>query len=232
MCHHKDSPDLASHFFEIFGRIPVHARSHVRTLISLPPLPSHSTSAYWTGGLIAIFTADTSGTGPKETSSLYVLVHETGHALDFSGGYSDSPLSSSQNWQNAYNQDSKVPDDYAQTNFAEDLAQNTVVATFDLNVPGGLATLPGNYDWSSINHQYELVKKEQGDAGGLLKPGGNCTARLENSKLVKIPTSRKMGRAMRGMTTMEGKPNVDLAEGLEVINPPEGHSTEGTCLQH
>ena len=229
MCHHKDSPDPAWHFFENFGRIPVHARSRVRSLISLPDTGDHG---YYLNGFIALFdTGTASGTGKKVWSYLFLITHEVGHALDFSNAYADKPLSSSQNWKNAYDQDSKVPDSYAQTNFAEDLAQNTVVAAFDLNVPGGLATLPGNRDWSSFHHQYELVKKEQGDAGGLLRPGGNCTQRLQNSKVVQVPTSRKMGRDMRGMTMMEGKPNVDLAEGLEIIPPPKG-STMGTCLQH
>ena len=232
MCHHKDSPDVVWYFFEIFGRIPVRARSHVRTLISFPPLPTGGILGYYTNGLIAIITSDDSGTGPKETSRLHILLHEVGHALDWGNAYADKSLSALQNWKNAYDQDSKVPDYYAQTNFAEDLAQNTVVAAFDVNVPGGLATLSGNIDWSSIHHQYELISKEQGDAGGLLKPGGTCTKRMENSKLVQVPTSRKRATAMRGMTMMEGKPNLDLAEGLEIIPAPKGRSSEGICLQH
>ena len=185
---------------------------------------------------------------------LYVMIHELGHALDYSGAYADKPLSTSKNWENAYNQDSKVPDPYARTNFQEDIAQNTVIAAFDLNVPGGLQAFPGRRDWSSIQHQYEIIKKEQADAGNLLIPGGTCTQRLENSQPLRIPTKKSRGSTRRRSDTdeavdstpgfyeliedaskvkrtsmLKGKPNVELAEGLKIIHLPKNMSTEPTC---
>ena len=157
-------------------------------------------------------------------SSLNVMMHEVGHSLDLSA-YPDSPLSLSETWKTAYNQDSDVPDQYAASTPLEDVAQSTVVATYDLVVPGGLGNM--KHDWHSIQHQYELIKKEQGGAGNLLLPGGQCTARLENSEMVHVP-SKKIRRVPRGVTVMKGKPKVDLAEGLEVI-PPTEFSTENNC---
>ena len=140
-------------------------------------------------GYIAIFGDGYASSLHHEWHVLHIMLHEVGHALDFTA-YADNVLSKSKNWENAYNQDSKVVDDYARVNFAEDVAQNTVVAAFDLNVPEGLRTFPGDHYWSSIQHQYELVKKEQADAGNLLIPGGMCTQRLENSRPVPIPTKK------------------------------------------
>ena len=165
--------------------------------------------------------------GHKEWAFIYVILHEVGHALDFFA-YPDPPLSSSKEWEDAYNADSKVPDSYSQKNIKEDLAQTTVVAAYDLLVPVGLATFPGNRDWSTIHHQYELIKKKQAEAGGLLLPGGTCSKRLRNANVVKIPTEGKARRA----TMLKGKPNVELAPGLEIIEPHGDYSTEGSCISH
>ena len=88
--------------------------------------------------------------------------------------YEVNTLSSLQEWKNAYIQDSKIADIYAGKSWAEDVAQNTIVAAHDLLVPdGGLAKFSGNLDWSSDYHQYELVRKRQGDAVDVLLPD-NC----------------------------------------------------------
>ena len=181
------------------------------------------------------------------------MMHEVGHSLD-AHAYPGSSLSCSPKWQAAYDQDSKVPDNYARTNFVEDVAQNTVIAAYDLNVPnGGLGTI--QQDWHSIHNQYELVKKEQAAAGDLLKPGGKCTQRLNNSQPVKMSKARRAvvrsgvlplnidvheemavvkRRSVpseswaRKITVIEGKPDVNLAKGLEVIEPGPFFSTEDT----
>ena len=141
-------------------------------------------------GYIAIFGDGYASSPHHEWHVLYIMIHELGHALDYTGAYADKMLSSSKNWQNAYNGDSKILDDFAKYNFQEDLAQETIVAAYDLNVAGGLGAFPERRDWSSIQNQYELVKKEQADAGNLLIPGGTCTQRLENSQPVQIPTKK------------------------------------------
>ena len=85
-------------------------------------------------------------------------------------------------------------------------------------------------DWHSIQHQYELIRKEQAEAdtSNLLIPGGECVHRLENSNPVRIPTM-KTRNASRGIKVVKGKPNTDLAEGLAVIVPSMEFSTEDTC---
>lgn len=76
------------------------------------------------------------------------MVHETAHAVDLNGGYSGVVLSGSDIWNSNYALDSHVPDTYSQTDTVEDVAQNTVVAVLDVNVPGpngGFATIEPNW---------------------------------------------------------------------------------------
>lgn len=215
LCHHKDSPDPAWHFFEYFGRIPVRARSHVKSVMSFPSQPTNpNVRGIYSGGLVLMFGYGTAHSVGHEWSLLSIMLHEVGHALDDTA-YADRPLSSSKNWESAYNQDSKVPDAYSKTNFVEDVAQNTLVAAFDLNVPGGLRTFPGDRDWSSIQHQYELLKNEQGEAGNLLIPGGKCTARIENSQPVKIPTMKTRATTRRQSLS----PDMNLEDELDTDEP-------------
>ena len=166
--------------------------------------------------------------GHHDWSSLTVMLHEVGHSLDRTA-YRSSQLSSSDKWRSAYDEDSKVPDAYAGTSFREDVAQNTVIATYDLVVPGGLGGM--KEDWQSIRHQYELIKTEQAGAltSNLLIPGGQCVYRAPNSQAVKISDKRRTRRAMRGVTVMQGKPNTDLGEGIEVLVPSGNFSTESLC---
>ncbi|KAL8991624.1 MAG: hypothetical protein Q9169_007808, partial [Polycauliona sp. 2 TL-2023] len=62
-------------------------------------------------------------------------------------------------WTNEYNQDSAVPDPYAQTNQVENVAQNTAVTTYERNVPGGFFGL--NPNANRIFHQYATVDTQQ-----------------------------------------------------------------------
>ncbi|KAL8634692.1 MAG: hypothetical protein Q9228_007727 [Teloschistes exilis] len=160
MCRHKSSPDPLINMIDLFGRLPVHTRQYVRHMIALPdPAGGH---AYNSNGNIALFN--------RIDGDLTVFIHESGHSLDLLGAYADKPLSSSANWLNNYNQDTAVPDPYAQTNQVENVAQNTVVDSYNLNVPGLFAGVePG---WQQIFHQFATVQTEQRNAGDLLVPGG------------------------------------------------------------
>lgn len=89
--------------------------------------------AYNSNGSIAMFN--------HINGDLTVFIHEPGCSLDLLGAYKDKPLSSSSNWIDNYNQDTNVPDPYAQTNQIENVAQNTVVGTFNENMPGGFDTV-------------------------------------------------------------------------------------------
>lgn len=212
MCYHKNSNGPLDDLVNRFGRLPVHTRQYVRHVITLP---SANAYAYNSGGNIAFF-----GT---TLSDLNVHVHESAHSLDLLNAYPDKPLSSSQRWQRAYNQDSAVPDPYAQTNQVENVAQNTVVATFDRNVPGGF---PGkNPNANRIHNQYTTVVDEQREAGKLLIPGGQCTSRLQNSPAVPVgPGSTEAAE----VEAAGGAPDVSLPAGLAVVAPKE-FNTNGTC---
>ncbi|KAL8745275.1 MAG: hypothetical protein Q9190_002581 [Brigantiaea leucoxantha] len=199
---------------DLFGRLPVHTRQWVRHMIALPdPNGGH---AYNSNGNIAMFN--------RINGDLTVFIHESGHSLDLLGAYADKPLSSSQNWLNNYNQDSNVPDPYAQTNQVENVAQNTVVDSYNLNVPNGFAGIEPN--WGNIFHQFATVQTEQRNAGNLLVPGGTCGARLTNS--APVPQSGTSKRWLQGRFAMGVKPDVSLAPGLKVI-PSKEFSTEKSC---
>ncbi|KAI4194460.1 MAG: hypothetical protein LQ350_007759 [Teloschistes chrysophthalmus] len=165
----------------------------------------------------------TSLSSTASTVTLTVFIHESGHSLDLLGAYADKPLSASQNWLDNYNQDSAVPDPYAQTNQVENVAQNTVVDSYNLNVPGGFGGLePG---WQKMFHQYATVQTEQRNAGNLLVPGGTCTSRLVNSAPV-----MQAGKRRRG-TFLGSKPNIALPSDENVI-PAKEFSTPSTCDLH
>ncbi|KAL9595275.1 MAG: hypothetical protein Q9179_005044 [Wetmoreana sp. 5 TL-2023] len=197
ICYHKNSAAPLSSLVDRFGRLPVPTRQFVRHVISLP---SANGNAYNSGGNIAFF--------GSTIDNLNVHLHEAAHSLDLLGAYKDKPLSSSANWINNYNQDSAVPDNYAQTDQDENVAQNTVVDTYQRNVPGGFTGL--NPNANKIFHQYATVDTEQREAGNLLIPGGKCTLRLANSDPVPIN-----GAALR--VTAADKPNVALPADISSI---------------
>ncbi|KAL9043820.1 MAG: hypothetical protein Q9214_003004 [Letrouitia sp. 1 TL-2023] len=186
----------------------VHYDDYVRHVVSLPAAGG---SAYNDGGNIAFF-----GT---TLSNINVHVHEAAHSLDLLGAYKDKPLSSSTNWINNYNQDSAVPDPYAQTNQIENVAQNTVVDTYQRNVPGGFSGL--NPNANRIFHQYATVDTEQREAGNLLIPGGTCTVRLANSS--PVPVSGAASRVAAAQA-----PNVALPTGLQTVTAKD-FNTKDSC---
>ena len=99
-----------------FGYVPAFIRKWTDFITSGSPNICVKTgaAAYSTG---ASTTFCQSGMAPS------VYVHEATHNYDFrSGG-----LSSRQEWRDAVNSDSCVPDSYADVNLVEDFAQNAVV---------------------------------------------------------------------------------------------------------
>ena len=187
-------------------------------------LPADYDDGYNTNNFIVI--RNQQRDGHHDWSSLTVMMHEVGHSLDLSA-YRNSPLSSTDLWHSAYNNDSKVPDAYASQNFLENVAQNTVIATYDLVVRGGLGNM--DQDWHSIQHQYELIRKEQAEAdtSNLLIPGGECVHRLNNSQALPMPTTKIRKIARRTKMPRE-RPNTDLADGMAVIVSSVNFSTKDT----
>lgn len=220
LCRHKDSPNPISYLIDRFGRVPVRSRSYVRHVVDLPDLsPSPNTNAYSDNDNIVLIN--------KADTILAVLVHETGHSLDGHGVFQKKQgqgrFSDTRAWSDAIGKDSKVPDGYAQSNTAEDVAQNIVVAAYDLNVPGGLPKV--QKDWKTIYNQYSLIKtlaNEAGqaypDPGNILKSGGRCGKRLTNSQPVRAvkPILGKGAIQARGR---DQAPDVSLPDHIEVIEP-------------
>ncbi|KAI4250142.1 MAG: hypothetical protein L6R40_000314 [Gallowayella cf. fulva] len=211
VCVHKKSIMSIDTLADLFGRVPVRSRSYIRHVLSIPDAYGN---AYNVGDNIALKQIGADG--------LEVLIHEVGHSLD-AHAYSE-PLSSSQHWDDEYKKDSHVPDPYSGTNFAEDVAQSTVLAAYNAVVPGGFGGIEP--EWQKVHHQYATVQTLQRFAGNLLVPGGWCKNRLANSKTVPVP-KRKMMLRGRWIGARSEKPDTSVPEGIEVIEPLDFDS--GIC---
>lgn len=203
-CRHKDSPLSQASMVDTFGRVPVGLRSYIRHMIALPGTES----------------AGSAGDNVQMNGNLEitVYVHEIahsvdGHAFDPSLG---QPFSNGQVWLDNYNQDSAVPDSYAQSSQQENFAQQTVVALYDKVVPGGIGNIQPN--WNAIFHQFATV---QGYLGDKLLPGGTCSGRLTNSEPVAASSSAKI------RLSMANKPNVEPSGNVtEIKSVPMGSAIE------
>lgn len=71
----------------LFGRVPIQMRQYVRNVIDVPGDNGHA------------FEIDQAITFVRPVDDMIAtVIHETGHALDFGGAYSQVPLSSSDYW--------------------------------------------------------------------------------------------------------------------------------------
>ncbi|KAF8224422.1 hypothetical protein L208DRAFT_1410262, partial [Tricholoma matsutake] len=99
------------------GKVPIGLRRYISTVLVLP---SNETHAYTlTNGDIHVF-------GLLEVDA---WVHESGHAYDWASG---TPHSGSNEWHQALQSDTCVPDNYSATNTAEDFAQHTLLKVYAL----------------------------------------------------------------------------------------------------
>jgi hypothetical protein len=113
-------------------------------------------------------------------------VHESAHSLDwhaFDRSYGDR-FSDSQYWLDAYNIDKATTDTYGQTDQGENFAQMTVVAMYDLNVPGGIPSI--NSHTNDIYAQYNGIRTLIPD---ILRPGGTCDRFFTSSKRIAKKTA-------------------------------------------
>ncbi|KAF1970266.1 hypothetical protein BU23DRAFT_367058, partial [Bimuria novae-zelandiae CBS 107.79] len=140
-CHHKQSPITIDSMARQFGKLPIQMRQWIRHVIDVP---APAGWAFEFDGTITFL-------DPKDDMTP-VIIHETGHSLDLSGAYVDKPLSFSDKYFSELAQDSHVPDSYSSTNAIENVAQNTVVAVFNENYPGGFGAVEPEY--LSVSHQY------------------------------------------------------------------------------
>ena len=205
----KDSPGTVDDLVNNFGSLPAPTRQFVRHVVTLPDDAGH---AYNAGGNIAMI-GDT-------ITNLNVYLHESAHSLDLLNAYGPTSLSGSGYWSDQYDQDEDVPDPYSQSNQVENVAQNTVVTSYERNVPGGFTGL--NPDAGKIFHQWATVDTQQRNAGKLLIPGGSCTSRLADSDPVLVGGSK---RSVRYRKIRLGR---DILEGINEIKPVDVN-TIGSC---
>lgn len=186
-------------------------RDWTRHVITLPDTAAH---AYNSNGNVVLF-----GTAAGDMD---VFVHEVGHSLDLLGGLTSdgSALSAGDAFQNAVAADANVPDNYAGTNYIEDMAQNIVVSVYDKNVPNGFCGVQSNC--AAIQNQYTTV---EGAAGSQIVPGGQCDRHLQDSATVCAAASRMMARGHPGYVEFAG--NYTNIVGAE--HPNWGFSTKDIC---
>ncbi|KAI4158378.1 MAG: hypothetical protein LQ342_007508 [Letrouitia transgressa] len=214
VCWHTGSAITLQNFVDTFARLPVNTRGYVRHIISLP---DSSAWGYNSEGNIAMM-------GDVAVDNPAAFIHEAGHSLDHLNGYMpDQELSSSQNWLDNYNQDTNVPNNYAQTNQQENVAENTIVDTFNLVVPGGFGMVQPN--WGAIFHQYATIDTKQREGGNLLVPGGTCAHRLENSEAIQLGGSSRIK-----VRLLREKPNVELSKDVRVIPRKKFHTRDICAL--
>lgn len=166
MCRHHKAEVSQAQMIDVFGRLPVHMRSWVRLSIALPG----ARSAYTYSDL-----GDNVYFGDIQSYPT-LWVHEIGHTMDHNVVTKGQDFSASQKWTDNYNMDSAISDGYAQTNQAENFAQETVISLFDKVVPGGLGSVEPN--WKAIFHQYATAQDALGDN---ILPGGKCRNRFANA---------------------------------------------------
>jgi hypothetical protein len=148
---------------DYFSRVPVRMRGIVRQLITMPGV----VSAFGQNNNIVLF----------GDYRMDMLIHEVGHCLDAELGRPTSPstvFSTTKPWLDAYTLDTVISDSYAQTSQQENLAQQTVIALFDVVVKGGLRTVQPS--WTGLRHMFNTLQAFSGD---ILYPYGVCAGRLE-----------------------------------------------------
>lgn len=83
-------------------------------------------------------------------------------------------IAESAEFKEAIGADSCVPDGYAQVSALEDFAQLVVLASYDVNVSGGLGKITS--ESGCLGKQLQYVKDRVGDR---LTQGGSCTGRWD-----------------------------------------------------
>jgi hypothetical protein len=217
-CHHKNSPITIDSMAKQFGKVPIQMRQWVRHVVDVP---AKAGWAFEYDGIITFV-------NPQD-NMLPVILHETSHSLDLSGAYKQKPMSSSDVFWNAYNADSNTPDPYSQSNIIEDVAQNSVVAIFDSNVPGGFHGVEPKS--AGIKHQYQTLQaaaKAVGHGNSLFKPGQNaqCTHKMPNSETVSVNGKSKRNA---GVHTRRVAPGKSLAVGIKPIDTSSRKNKRSNC---
>lgn len=117
-------------FADLFSRIPVASRSFVRHVLTVP-----SDSEAGDGDIVF---------ENLSSDDVATIIHEVGHSLD-KFAY-DEQLSFSSDWREKTNKDKSVPNDYAGTSAIEDVAESSIIATYNMLVPGGYPSIESRWE--------------------------------------------------------------------------------------
>lgn len=154
------------------------------------------------------------------------IIHEVGHSLD-KFAY-DEQLSFSSDWVDKTSKDKSVPNTYAGSSAIEDVAESSIVATYNMLVPGGFPKIESR--WVEVRNQYETVQTWQREkANTVMRPGGSCRKRFKNSATVERPSTKRLLRGRWAPWRRSPKPDTTLPKGIEVIQP--GHFESGRCVR-
>ncbi|KAH8889465.1 hypothetical protein GQ53DRAFT_869876 [Thozetella sp. PMI_491] len=198
ICQENGSPTSIDTLATNFARVPVRMRQWVNNVVNY----NSGGGAYAYGSDIAFYGADTT-TG--------TMIHECTHTVDFGDGFY-SMQSGDQEWLDAYNSDTAVPDNYARVNLIENLAQFPSLIIYDRWTNGQLQTHP---ELPAIGHQLQKVS-DQSDwnspyGGRILDPttsGLTCTRRWALSAHVNPSTGASTGIATRNASVAAAASNI------------------------
>ena len=215
VCIHNDSPMDINGFAGLFSRIPVSSRSFVRHVLTVP---GDSEAGANTDGDIVFENLS--------SDDVATIIHEVGHSLD-KFAY-DEQLSFSSDWVDKTSKDKSVHNTYAGSSAIEDVAESSIVATYNMLVPGGFPKIESR--WVEVRNQYETVQTWQREkANTVMRPGGSCRKRFKNSDTVERPSTKRLLRGRWAPWRRSPKPGTSLPEGMEVIQP--GHFESGRCVR-
>lgn len=186
MCRHKDAEWSIEDLGHRFGMLPVWARGLVANVLLLP-YPG-GTAASTAGGGLQL----------KGDVDLGSLFHEVGHSVDtncpFPGRTDNSH--DTQEWMDAFHKDGWVPSPLANGGMGDDFAEVYLHALYDVNVPGGLASLgtqsDGRNNWDLIKNQMDLVKRYC-KAALTSGSGDKCENKRESTDIIKKDGTRLQG---------------------------------------
>ncbi|KAK0454258.1 uncharacterized protein EV420DRAFT_1555981 [Desarmillaria tabescens] len=150
---------------DALARVPVGLRRYVGTVMVMPGSSAHAYT-YTSSGEIHFF-----GVCSQRT-----WIHESTHAA--SGALGINAASGSGSWEEAVSKDTCVPDNYAKTNLAEDLAQMSVVKVYSLLNKN---SLPLGFTVDCMSNQWAFL-----DGLPLYNPdtllGGSCSFEPDNAE--------------------------------------------------
>ncbi|KAI4594611.1 hypothetical protein KJ359_007699 [Pestalotiopsis sp. 9143b] len=122
-------------------------------------------------------------------ATVQLLLHEMTHNADGAHAYKTPGTSVSDVWSDAYNQDSAVPDNYAQTSQQENFAQFTGLAVYSRMTNRQLLTDQTDL-WKIVNQLDTMFDEgDNGQNGGRMfdyDKGLNCSFRSANSAPVRV----------------------------------------------